>query len=55
MWTDASTTALWTSFAGSVSGLLYTVLGAIVTFLAAMLVLGWAVRKTKKHVTGKKF
>jgi len=55
MWTDASTTALWTTLSTSAGLILYTVISAVVVFLAGMLGLGFAVRKIKKYVTGRRF
>jgi len=55
MWTAASTTQLWTTFAADASSILFLVISAVLVFVAAMLGIGFAVRKTKKHVTGKKF
>jgi len=55
MWTAASTTALWTTFAADSSTILFTVISAVLVFVAGMLGLGFAVRKVKRYVTGKKF
>jgi len=55
MWEAASTTALWTSFASDATTILYTVVSAVLVFIAGMLGLGFAVRKVKKYVTGSRF
>jgi len=55
MWSLASSTAIWTAFASDVGTLLATILGAILAAVAGFMIIGYGVRKTSKHVTGRKF
>jgi len=55
MWSDASTTAMWTTFSGSIATILALVIPAVLVAIAGLIGIGFGVRKTKKYVTGKKF
>jgi hypothetical protein len=55
MWSDASTTAMWTQLAASAGTTLALVIPAILTVLAGLMGVGFGVRKVKKYVMGKKF
>lgn len=55
MWSTASTTAIYTTWAADIGFLLATIIAGILAAVAGLLIIGMAVRKTKKHVTGKKF
>lgn len=53
--TEASSTALFTDFNTVVIGVLLAAIALVLTSLGALLGLGFAVRKLRKYVTGKKF
>jgi len=55
MWTDASTTAMWTQLTTSVGTNVYTAVAAVLLLVAGLLVIGYFVRIIRRHVTGKKF
>lgn len=55
MWSAASTTALWVQWSNDIGTMLYVIIGAILTVVAGLILIGFAVRKTQKKVTGKKF
>lgn len=55
MWSDASTTQLFTAFITSIGVIMLLVIGSILTLGAGLLGLGYAWTRVKKHVTGKKF
>lgn len=55
MWTDASTTAAWTTLATSTGVILALVITATMIATAGLMGLGFGIRKVKKYVTGKKF
>jgi len=55
MWTDASTTALWTQILSSAGLILFAVVSAVLTFTVGMMGVGFALRKVKKYVTGRRF
>jgi len=55
MWNAASTTAAWTQFSGDIGASLYTIVVALLVVIAGFLIIGWSLRKTKHHVTGRKF
>jgi len=55
MWSDASTTAMLTTLFTSVGSQLGIVITAVLAVAIGLIILGFAYRKTKKHVTGGKF
>jgi len=55
MWTAASTTGVLATAFSDTGTILVAVIGVIVAALIGLLGLGFGLRHTKKHVTGKKF
>lgn len=55
MWSSASTTALWTTLSGEVGLQVGVILAGVLVLAVGLLIIGMAMRKTKKHVTGGKF
>lgn len=55
MWSDASTTAVFGTFSTSIGLMLALVVPSVLLAVAGLIGIGFALRKTKKHVTGKKF
>jgi len=55
MFPVASSTALITQAMSDTGTIMVLVLASVVTAVIALLGLGFAIRHTKKHVTGKKF
>jgi len=55
MFTVASASALFSSFGTNIGGLLYTAVAVVLVALASLIGLGFAIRKVKSKVTGKKF
>jgi len=55
MWSAASSTAAWATFATDNGTLIALAIVATLAALAGLLGLGFGVRHAKKYITGKKF
>jgi len=55
MWSDASTTAVWTALSTSVGSVLALTVAAVATVAAGLMGIGYGFRLIKRHVTGRKF
>jgi len=55
MWSDASTTAVWTILSTSVGTVLSLVVAAVATVAIGLMGIGYGFRLVKRHITGRKF
>jgi len=51
----ASSTALFATFASSIGDSVYTTIGVILVIMAALIAIGYAVRKFTRKISGRKF